>query len=299
MSSNAFRASDRPLVIETAISVVVANAGGKEPTTENIVQEAKACIAAGAGIIHCHHDFALSRADSIAQCIAVNKAVLEAHPGTLMYPGFMPGSHFEERMEHLEPMFEAGALTMFAFDPGLSIHGRLDESGLMTRSVSNGATFEQASAMIERGHRYNAPTSLGIFEPGGLRWARNFGAAGKFVPGTQIKIYFPGNNAWGATGAPATYGIPPSRQALDIYLSLLEGSNTPWTVSILGGSILDTDLPRYILERGGHLRVGVEDPLGKASMSNVEMVQAVIDLARQVGRPVARSTEALAALSVT
>lgn len=298
MSVNTFRASDRPLVIEAAISSVVANAGGREPSTEQIIDEARACIAAGAGIIHCHHNFSLSRADAIAQCIAVNRGVLDTHPGTLMYPGFLSGSHFEERMEHLEPMFEAGVLTMYAFDPGLSIHGRPDEHGLMTKSVSNGATFEQASAMIERGHRYRAPASLGIFEPGGLRWARSFGAAGKLVPGTLVKLYFPGNNAWGASGSTATYGIPPSKQALDIYLSLLEGANTPWIVSILGGSILDTDLARYVLERGGHLRVGVEDPLGRATMSNVEMVEAVMALAQQVGRPVARSTEALAALSV-
>lgn len=296
MSSTPNRA-EKPLVIEAAISVVVANAGGKEPTIENIVNEAKDCIAAGAGIIHCHHDFALSRADSIAQCIAVNRGVLDAHPGTLMYPGFMPGSSFEERMEHLEPMHQAGVLTMYAFDPGLSLHGRLDENGLMTKSVSNGATYEQATAMIERGHRYRAPASLGIFEPGALRWARSMGAAGKLVPGSLVKIYFPGNNAWGASGAPATYGLPPSKAALDMYLSLLEGSNTSWIVSILGGSILDSDLPRYILERGGHLRVGVEDPLRKTDMSNVEMVKAVIELANQVGRPVARSNEALAALS--
>lgn len=298
MTTTAHKFNEKPLVIEAAISVVVANAGGKEPTTENIVNEAKACIAAGAGIIHCHHDFALSRADSIAQCIAINKGVLQDHPNTLIYPGFLPGTQFEERMGHLEPMYEAGVLTMFAFDPGLSIHGRADEQGLMTKSVSNGATFEQASAMVERGHRWGAPSSLGIFEPGALRWVRSFGAAGKFVPGTLVKFYFPGNNAWGAAGGTtSTFGLPPSKAALDMYLSLIEGSGMPWIVSILGGSILDSELPRYVLERGGHLRVGVEDPLRKTEMTNSEMIQAVIDLANEVGRPVARNTEALAALS--
>ncbi|MDX9698727.1 MAG: 3-keto-5-aminohexanoate cleavage protein [Rhodocyclaceae bacterium] len=297
MSGNVFKPEEKPVVIEVALSAVVANTGGKEPTTENIVNEAKDCIAAGAGIIHCHHDFALSRADSIAQCIAINKGILQDHPRTLIYPGFLPGSHFEERMGHLEPMFEAGVLTMFAFDPGLSIHGRLDEQGLMTKSVSNGATFEEATAMVERGHRYGAPSSLGIFEPGALRWVRSLGAAGKFVPGTVVKFYFPGNNSWGASSAASTFGLPPSKAVLDMYLSLIEDSGVPWVVSILGGSILDSDLPRYILERGGHLRVGIEDPLKKVDMTNVEMVQAVIDLANEVGRPVARSTEALAVLS--
>ncbi len=82
-----------------------------------------------------------------------------------------------------------------------------------------------------------------------------------------------------------------------MYVSLIEGSGLPWVVSILGGRILETDLPRYVLERGGNLRVGIEDPLEPTDMTNVEMIQAVIDLANEVGRPVARSTEARAALS--
>ncbi len=298
MSTLRNKPADIPVVIEACISSVVANTGAKQPTTDDIVSEAKACIAAGAGIIHCHHDFSLNRADSIAQCIAINKGILAAHPDTLIYPGFMTGKTLEEQMEHLEPMYEAGVLTMFAFDPGLSLHGRLDSAGLMTKSTSNGATFEQATEMVNRGHRYGAPSSLGIFELGALRWVRAFGAAGQFVPGTQVKFYFPGQNTFGLKqSAPSTYGLPPSIAAVDMYVSLIEGSGLPWVVSILGGRILETDLPRYVLERGGNLRVGIEDPLEPTDMTNVEMIQAVIDLANEVGRPVARSTEARAALS--
>ena len=297
MSTISSPSADRPVVIEACISSVVANTGGRQPTTQEIVDEAKACIAAGAGIIHCHHDFSLDRADAIAQCIAINRGILDAYPDTLIYPGFMSGKTLAEQMEHLEPMHEAGVLTMFAFDPGLSLHGRLDADGLMTKSTRNGATYEESTELVHRGHRYNAPSSLGIFELGALRWVRDFGAAGKFVPGTQVKFYFPGNNSFGLKrAAPSTYGLPPSTQAVDIYVSLMEGSGLPWVASILGGRILETDLPRHVLEKGGNLRVGIEDPLEPMEMTNVELIQTVVDLANKVGRPIARSTEARAAL---
>jgi uncharacterized protein (DUF849 family) len=48
---------------------------------------------------------------------------------------------------------------------------------------------------------------------------------------------------------------------------------------------------RY-LERGGHVRVGLEDYAGARTPSNAELVEEVVRLARQVGRPVASPTQA-------
>lgn len=286
-----------PVVIEAAISAVVANTDGTTLTGQSIIEEAKACLVAGAGIIHYHHDFALTNADAVQQCIAVQKGILEAYPSTLIYPGYLKGDCAEDQMlPHVRALREAGALTMFAFDPGLASHGRPDADGLPATSVTGGMTFAQARGMLDYSREVGVPCSLGIFEPGALRWVRSYGAAGKFTPGTLVKFYFAGDKAWGSKGTGVTFGLPPSKAALDIYLSLIEGSGLPWIVTILGGAILETDLARYVLEKGGHLRVGAEDPLRPVEMTNVEMVQAVIDLANQVGRPVARNTEALSVL---
>lgn len=283
--------SETPLVIETAMTQVVANTGGQLLSTQGIVQEALDCVEAGAGVLHYHHDFSLDKADSIAQCIDVQRGILDRHPGLLVYPGYMPGDTHDETMEHLEPLYQAGVMTMFAFDPGHATHARPDKDGEPTQSKLGGTSFAQASEMIDLSWRYNVPVSLGIFEPGPLNWVRYFGEAGRFTPGTVVKFYFPGDYAWGNKGVGATFGIPPSKSALDIYLSMIEGSGLPWVVSILGGAILESDLPRYILEKGGHIRLGLEDPLRQMDMTNIEMIKVLKDLSNEVGRPVATYDE--------
>jgi beta-keto acid cleavage enzyme len=65
---------------------------------------------------------------------------------------------------------------------------------------------------------------------------------------------------------------------------MLDGVDIPWIVSVQGGVLLDTPIARYALERGGHLRVGVEDTAGATEMTNAETVQAAAGLAAAVGR---------------
>lgn len=291
--------SETPLVIEAAMTQVVANTGGQLLSTQGIIDEAIACVDAGAGVLHYHHDFALNKAQSIEQCIAVQRGILDKYPGLLVYPGYLPGETHDETMEHLEPLYEAGVMTMFAFDPGHATHARPGDDGEPTRSKLGGTSFEQASDMIDLSWRYNVPVSLGIFEPGPLNWVRYFGNAGRFTLGTIVKFYFPGDYAWGNKGVGATFGIPPSKAALDIYLSMIEGSGLPWVVSILGGAILESELPRYVLEKGGHIRLGLEDPLRQMDMTNVEMIGALKDLSNEVGRPVASYDEAKAVFAAS
>ncbi|WAH97767.1 3-keto-5-aminohexanoate cleavage protein [Arthrobacter sp. MMS18-M83] len=288
---------ERPLVIETAMSGVVANTGGEEQTTAGIVTEAKNCLAAGAGIVHIHHDFSLGLDDAIAQVIDINRRVLSEHPGALLYPAYMPGHKVEEQMRHLRPLHESGQMTMFAFDPGTTEHGRADKEGLMTGSIVSGTTFSQATKMVELSHKFGVPVSLGIFNPGFLTWVRSLGAAGKFTPGTVAKFYFAGGPAWGAKGSGSTFGLPPTKEALDLYLDLIDGANIPWFVSLMGGEILKSDLLKYAIEKGGNIRTGQEDPLRVVGTTNAEMVQQVIDVANEVGRPVAKWHEAFTALS--
>ncbi|HVV08020.1 3-keto-5-aminohexanoate cleavage protein [Amycolatopsis sp.] len=290
-------AIERPLVIEVAMSPVVANAGGDELSTSSIIEEAAKCFAAGAGIVHCHHDFSLSLDDAISQVIEVNRGILKEYPGALVYPAYMPGHKVEEQMLHLRPLAGSGQMTMFAFDPGVTEHGRADDAGLMTGSIVSGTTFAQATAMAELSHEFGVPCSLGIFNPGAIHWVRSLGAAGRFVPGTVVKFYFAGGSAWGAKKSGPSFGLPPTKEALDIYLGMLEGANLPWTVSLMGGELLRTDLARYAVERGGNLRIGLEDPLRAVGQTNTDMIKQAIALAEEVGRPVATAANALDVLS--
>ena len=61
----------------------------------------------------------------------------------------------------------------------------------------------------------------------------------------------------------------------------------PWAVAVIGGDVIESGLARLALERGGHLRVGLEDYAGPRRPRNAELVREAVALARAVGRPVA------------
>jgi 3-keto-5-aminohexanoate cleavage enzyme len=112
-----------------------------------------------------------------------------------------------------------------------------------------------------------------------------------------IKIYFGGDYLIDKVATKGlNVGMPPTVGALDVYVSMLEASDLPWVISVLGGTILDSPLARRALELGGNLRVGIEDTAGTTDMTNAETVTAAITLANRVGRPVATTQTALAAL---
>ena len=63
-------------------------------------------------------------------------------------------------------------------------------------------------------------------------------------------------------------------------------------MALPGGDLLSCDIARLALERGGHLRVGLEDYVGEGQPSNEELVVAAAALADSVGRRVATPAEA-------
>jgi uncharacterized protein (DUF849 family) len=72
----------------------------------------------------------------------------------------------------------------------------------------------------------------------------------------------------------------------------------PWSVAVIGGDVVACGLARAALERGGHVRVGLEDYAGPRTPANAELVREVVDLCAKVGRPVASPREAAAVLSL-
>jgi uncharacterized protein (DUF849 family) len=79
---------------------------------------------------------------------------------------------------------------------------------------------------------------------------------------------------------------------------MLEGSHLPWAVAVVGGDVVATGIAETALERGGHLRVGLEDYAGPRQPRNVELVDEAVAVAARVGRPIASSREAAAILAL-
>ena len=281
-----------PIIIEAAISPL--RWGSPAQSVDTIVEEALGCVAAGAGIIHYHHDMRLSSEDGVAALVETARRIEEQAPGTLMYTDYLSGKRAWEENAHLPVMAEAGLLTMFAIDPGVTTFASFDEQGAPTRTYLDGLRFDEADEMVAYSKLEDVPISLGVFEPGALRWIVAYGESRGFSRGTVIKLYFGGGHMVDRPGvAGINFGLPATEAALELYLSMLGPSGLPWTVSLFGDPVLDSPLARAAILRGGHLRVGEEDAAGMSPESNVELVERAVGLAAELGRPAVKGDSAL------
>jgi uncharacterized protein (DUF849 family) len=286
-----------PVIIEAAIN-------GGTPKSRNpnsprtpaeIAGVGVACVRAGAAIVHNHNDEPVVGATSGVHrpepYIEAWRAILAEEPDTLLYPTMASGGAYttiEERYAHIPALAEADVTRMGLVDPGSVNMGAADADGLPTGNAIYVNTFADARHMFETCAKHSLSPSISIFEPGFLRVALAYHRAGKIPPGAIVKLYFGASN----------WGLPPTPPSLDAYLAMLEGTGLEWSVALLGGDVLQTALARYALERGGHIRVGLEDYAGPGTPTNVELVERAVALAGQVGRSVASPSEAAFVLGV-
>ncbi|MEW1963715.1 3-keto-5-aminohexanoate cleavage protein [Microbacterium sp. NPDC077644] len=288
-----------PLVISAAVTPL--RLGKPMQSAEEMVTEALASLEAGATIIHHHHNYLLSSKDASEQIIDVERQIRSEFPHALLYVDYLDGTTTPERTAYLQPLSDANLLSMFAFDPGYTMFDKLDDDGLPSQFNLQGFTFTDAAELLSFGHKAGVPVNIGIYEPGHLRWAVAYARAGKLPAGSMFKLYFPVGR--GLSGKPRVgVGLYPTKQALDVYLSMMDGLEIAWEVAVPGGNVLEEPVGRYALERGGHVRVGIEDigierPEGILDISNADTVRAAAALADEVGRPIARPEEALQTLS--
>jgi uncharacterized protein (DUF849 family) len=199
-----------------------------------------------------------------------------------------PGTSIETRWGHHRRLLDAGMLRVGLVDPGSVSLGRLDQQGLpLPLDFVYVNTFADARYMVESCARLRLAPSVSIFDPSFLRVALAFHQAGALPPGAMIKLYFGGERL--------PFGLPPTRASLNAYLAMLDRTGLPWSVAVLGGDVVGCGLAEYALERGGHVRVGLEDYASERKPTNVELVEQVADVIDRGGRRIAtpRETEDL------
>src|SRR4029450_12325020 len=123
--------------------------------------------------------------------------------------------------------------------------------------------------MVENCARLKLAPSVSIFDPSFLRIALAFHQAGALPPGAMIKLYFGGERL--------PFGLPPTRASLNAYLAMLDETGLPWSVAVLGGDVVGCGLAEHALERGGHVRAGLEDYGGERKPTNRGLFAAVAD----------------------
>ena len=281
-----------PVILEVAANGVTTRtqnpAVPREP--KEIAEDALACFGAGAAIVHTHtHEPALPPAQGAALYLEAYRPILAKRPDALLYPTVAPGRTIEERYGHTALLAEAGAIRCGALDTGSVNLGAAMPDGWplpMDFVYTNSPNDIRYMAEVCRKERLGP--SVAVFEPGFLRVVLAAEKRGALPPGTLVKLYFSAGGYLGS-GEPS-FGAPPIPEALELYLAMLKGSQLPWAVAVIGGSLLDSEIALPALERGGHLRVGLEDFF--TAKSNADEVRRASALCRELGRPLATSAEA-------
>ena len=287
----------QPVVIEAAINGVTRKERNPHVpiTPAEIATDGLACLQAGAAIVHNHIDeMGAGPVKSADVYEAGWRPILAERPDALLYPTIGLGATMPERYGHHTPLAERGLLKLGLLDPGSVNFGTAGDDGLpgpFEFVYINSYTDIRHQVSVCAEHRLGP--SIAIFEPGVLRTVLVYHHRGRLPRGALVKFYFGGDMGYlGDAGTGVTFGLPPTKLSLEAYLAMLDGCDLPWAVAVIGGDLLDTPVARLALERGGHLRVGLEDYAGPRQPSNVELVQQAAALCRSVGRPVASCADA-------
>lgn len=284
-----------PLIIEVAVNGVTRKARNPAvpETPEEIAAEALACIEAGASVIHTHttrpFGTAVTVEDTAEEYARAYRIVLAERPDAIVYPTMSGGATIHERYDHHRLLADEGLIRCGVLDPGSANLSSFGADGLPTAT-----DFVYANSpndiryMMATCAELRLGPSFAIYEPGFLRMVLGFHAGGTLAPGSLVKFYFSGGGFF-ASGIP-TFSAPPIPEALALYRAMMRGVDLPWAVTVLGGDLLDTPIARTAVEEGGHLRIGLEDHAG--AESNLAQLRRALDLAAEVGRPVATTADA-------
>jgi 3-keto-5-aminohexanoate cleavage enzyme len=284
-----------PVIIEAAINGVTNKQRNPHVPVapDEIAADSLACLRAGAAIVHNHIDMFMVEGQVAAdRYLEAWRPVLAERPDALLYPTTNAGSDVEGAYAHITPLAESGLMRVSISDPGSLNLGGLDEDGLPAAGFVYANSFDDIRYQLELCERHRLGPSMAIFEPGFLRTALAWRGAGRLPAGAMFKLYFGGEAGYlGGRRGGMPFGLPPTRAALDAYLELLDGCDVPWAVAVLGGDVVESGMARLALERGGHLRVGLEDYGGPRTPTNQELVDEAVALCLEIGRPLATCEE--------
>lgn len=238
-----------------------------------IVEAALACAGEGASVVHFHaYDESTGRQrddyDIYAPIIERIRSRADVICyGTLPFAGSVDAAQpmsAGERYAAVDKLVQAGLIEWSVVDPG-STNLALKSDIAVGKP---GFVYANPESHIRHGlalaQRRGITPSYAIYEPGFLR----LGAAlHRCYPGAPVPIYrfmFSHDIA---------FGFPPEDWALEAYLRLLalEHPGVPWMVAGLGvtlGPLIETTV-----ERGGHVRVGLEDAPFGCALDNVALVR--------------------------
>lgn len=291
-----------PVILEVAI-----NETGKKPyepkTAHEQIVEMTNIFQAGAAITHNHSMVFEEDPHTAAQFYAeVYQAVFEKHPHAIVYPTINLDLRIlrEERRAlptgaacaHHRVLAEKGLTNMVMLDTGVSAISLLAEDGIPLDAPYYVYQFWPADIRFQRKTctDFGCGAAVAVYEPGWMKTVVAMARAGTLPRGSKLNLFF------GFEGVGAM--PPPIPEALELYLKMMEGLDLKWAVGcpLSDRSIMDTPLARMALERGGHLRVGLEDHT--TGPSNLEQLERAKEMVAAVGRRTITGPEAILYLDI-
>ena len=256
------------------------------PITEDaIVEQAIACANEGAAIIHFHpYDPVTGRQRDAYEIYApvierVRARVDVICYGTLPFTGDVDARDpmtAAQRFDAVDKLARSGLLEWSVVDPGSTHIATL----AALAAGHEGFVYSNPEPHVRHGlelcRHYGLRPSYAIYEPAFMR----LGAAlARCYPGVPQPIY---RLMFSDT---LSFGFPPRAWAIDAYLALLAEADpgARWMVAGLGAEV--APLIEGIVERGGHVRVGLEDtPMGYETGNREQVVDARARIERAGGR---------------
>jgi 3-keto-5-aminohexanoate cleavage enzyme len=238
-------------------------------TPIEIAEEAFQCQAEGASLLHLHVRDLSGNATQEKSCF---QSVIEA---------------VKQRCDLIIQVSTGGAATMTAQERISPLELRPEMATLTTGTVNFGnEIFANPMPVVEKFAQamltYGVKPEIEVFDVGMIRNALTLVKKGLL----KLPLHF--DFVMGVPG-----GIPGEpRHLLHMVESLPPGCT--WSVAGIGSSELPLATMAIIL--GGHVRVGFEDNVyytkNVLATSNAQLVQRIVRLASELGRPVARPHEA-------
>ncbi len=294
--------ASQPVVLEVALSTRPDRNPHAPRTLEQATEQGLACIDAGASIVHMHlPDLNVSAREACEQYLQCFRPWFERDPDVLALPTNGFGDSLEEKFGHQFLLHDAGALRLAFVDPGATVFGWPGSDGAPApEGYVYSFNYDAMSYAIDEGMVRRMGMHFAIFEPGWLRNVMAYWRAGRLSPGSFVKFYFGGPYGVLARGPGVTFGLPPTLAGLAAYREILELEDCPlpWFSAVVGGDLIDSPVARATIEQGGHLRVGLEDHAGDRSPTNLELVEEIVALCKEVGRPVATPSQAIEILGL-
>jgi len=210
--------------------------------------------------------------------------ILASEPEAILCPTMAASAGIAGRISHFAACAGQHGARMAPLDPG-SMNMPLSGGSATTASMlSYVNSYETIATVLDELGRLGLGASMGIYEPGFLRAAVAFHRAGKLPRGSFIKFYFFGGRNYFDGKDCIGFGLSPSASALEAYLEIIGDSGLPWAVAVVGGCLIESGMARLALEKGGHIRLGLEDFAGDRTPTNMQLLEEVVSLARSLGR---------------